>query len=231
MGSWTVRAAVFDLSKVPNSIHLDPGAHEFQLDAEVEKRYPLFGQTGRVLVTAFDSRGRMALLDQTIALARTTGISINTALIDARQYRTRLGGMLGLEQPISDAVGVFARVSKAAGNVEAYEFSDIDRSVALGTSIKGLLWRRPDDTVGLVGIDNGISAEREQYLNLGGFGILVGDGKLPHPGTEQILETYYNCGLLPWAHVSLDYQWVKNPAYNTDRGPVSIFAIRVHGQF
>jgi high affinity Mn2+ porin len=205
--------------------------HEFQLDAEVEKRYTLFGQTGRMLVTAFDSRGRMALLDQTIALAQTTGININTALIDARQYRTRLGGVWGLEQPISDAVGVFARVSKAAGNVETYEFSDIDRSVALGTSIKGLLWHRPDDTVGLVGIDNGISAEREQYLNLGGFGILVGDGKLPHPGTEQILETYYNCGLLPWAHVSLDYQWVKNPAYNTDRGPVSIFAIRVHGQF
>jgi high affinity Mn2+ porin len=230
-GSWTLRAAVFDLSNVPNSIHLDPGMHEFQFDAEVEKRYTLLGQTGRVLVTAFDSRGRMALLDETIALAQTTGININTALIDARQYRTRLGVVWGLEQPISDAVGVFARVSRAAGNVETYEFSDIDRSVALGTSIKGLLWHRPDDTIGLAGIDNGISAERERYLNLGGLGILVGDGKLPHPGAEKILETYYNCGLLPWAHVSLDYQWVKNPGYNTDRGPVSIFAIRVHAQF
>jgi high affinity Mn2+ porin len=230
-GPWTLRTAIFDLSNVPNSIHLDPGMHEFQIDVEIEKRYTLFGQAGRVLVTGFDTRGRMALLDATIALAQTTGININTALIDARQYRSRLGGVLGVEQPLAEAASLFARVSKAAGNVETYEFADIDRSIAIGTSVRGLPWHRPDDTVGVVGIDNGISAEREQYLNLGGLGLLVGDGKLPRPGAEQILETYYRCGVLPWAHVSLDYQWVKNPAYNRDRGPVSIFAVRVHAQF
>jgi high affinity Mn2+ porin len=231
MGSWTVRAGIFDLSNVPNSIHLDPGMHEFQIVAEAEKRYELFGQTGRVLVTGFDSRGRMALLDETIAISQTTGLNINTALVEARQYRSRLGGVLGLEQPITEAVGVFARVSKAAGNVEPYEFTDIDRSVAVGMSFKGLPWRRPDDTVGVVAIDNGISAERQEYLALGGLGILVGDGKLPHPGAEQIFETYYNVAALAWAHVTLDYQWVKNPGYNTDRGPVSIFAVRFHAQF
>ena len=31
-------------------------------------------------------------------------------------------------------------------------------------------------------------------------------------------------------HVTLDYQWVQNPAYNRDRGPVSIFAVRVHAE-
>ena len=230
IGSWTMRAGVFDLSNIPNSIHLDPGMHEFQIDAEIEKRYELFGQTGRVLLTGFDSRGRMALLDETIRLAQT-GINMGTALIDARQYRSRLGGVLGLEQPITEAVGVFARVSKAAGNVEPYEFTDIDRSVVIGTSVRGLLWHRPEDTVGMAVIDNGISAEREEYLNLGGLGILVGDGKLPHPGPEQILETYYNLGVLARAHLSLDYQWVKNLGYNTDRGPVSIFAVRFHAQF
>jgi high affinity Mn2+ porin len=230
-GSWTVRAGVFDLSTIPNSIHLDPGMHEFQIDAEVERRYELFGQSGRVLITGFESRGRMALLDQTISFAQTTGVNINTALVDERQYRGRLGAVLGVEQPITEVVGVFARISKAAGNVEPYEFSDIDRSVAIGTSIKGILWHRAEDTVGLAAIDNGISAEREAYLNLGGLGILIGDGMLPHPGAEQILETYYNFAALPWAHVSLDYQWVKNPGYNSDRGPVSIFAVRVHAQF
>jgi Carbohydrate-selective porin, OprB family. len=71
---------------------------------------------------------------------------------------------------------------------------------------------------------------REEYLSLGGLGILVGDGKLPHSGPEQILETYYNVGALSWLHVAVDYQWVKNPAYNRDRGPVSIFGLRVHAQ-
>jgi high affinity Mn2+ porin len=231
IGTWTVRAGVFDLSNVPNSTRLDPGMDEFQIEAEVEKRYTLFGQTGRVLLTGFDSRGRMALLDETIDLAQTTGVNINTALVDARQYRSRMGAVLGLEQPIAEAVGVFARISKAAGNVEPYEFADIDRSVSVGTSIKGIPWHRSDDTVGLVVIDNGISAEREEYLNLGGLGLLIGDGKLPHPGAEQILETYYSAAAFSWVHVTLDYQFVKDPGYNTDRGPVSIFAVRVHAQF
>ena len=76
-----------------------------------------------------------------------------------------------------------------------------------------------------------ISATREQYLNAGGLGILVGDGRLPHPGAEQIIETYYSLNVLSQMFVSLDYQWVKNPAYNTDRGPASIYAVRFHAQF
>jgi high affinity Mn2+ porin len=228
-GSWTLRAGVFDLSDIPNSPHLEPGFHEFQIDAEAEKRYELFGQTGRVLVTAFDSRARMGLLDQAIALAEATGTTPNPA--NVRKFRSRLGVSLGLEQPLSPDLGVFARVGKAAGNVETYEFSDIDRSVEVGAAIDGRRWHRPGDTIGVVAIDNGISAEREQYLNAGGLGILVGDGRLPHPGAEQIIETYYSFAARSWAHLSLDYQWVKNPAYNTDRGPVSIFAVRLHAQF
>ncbi len=85
--------------------------------------------------------------------------------------------------------------------------------------------------MGLVDLVDGISAERERYLNAGGLGILVGDGKLPHPSSERIAETYYRLAVFSHAQLSLDYQWVKNPAYNTDRGPVSIFAVRVHAQF
>lgn len=229
VGAWTLRAGVFDLSNIPNSAHLDPGFHEFQIDAEIEKRYPLFGQTGRLLVTGFDSRGRMGLLDQAIALAELTGTTPNPA--NVRQYRSRLGGSVDLEQPITPDLGVFARLGKAAGNVETYEFTDIDRSVHVGTSIKGGRWHRPEDTVGVAAIDNGISAEREEYLNLGGLGVIVGDGKLPHPRAEQIVETYYSLAVRSWAHLSFDYQWVKNPAYNADRGPVSIVAVRVHAQF
>jgi high affinity Mn2+ porin len=228
-GSWTLRLGVFDLSNIPNSAHLEPGFHEFQIDAEIEKRYELFGQTGRVLLTGFDSRGRMGLLDQAIELAALTGTTPNPA--DVRPYRSRLGASLDLEQPITSDLGVFARVGKAAGNVEAYEFTDIDRSIAMGVSIKGLRWHRPEDTIGVAAIDNGISAEREQYLNAGGLGILVGDGRLPHPGAEQIVETYYSLAVLRQVCISLDYQWVKNPAYNTDRGPVSIIAVRLHAQF
>jgi high affinity Mn2+ porin len=229
MGSWTVRVGIFDLSNVPNSIHLDPGFHEFQMVAEVEKRYALFGQTGRVRITAYDSRGRMGLLDQAIALGEATGTTPDPALV--RQYRGRLGASLNLEQPITSDLGVFARYGKAQGNVEAYEFTDIDRALEMGASLKGNPWLRPGDTLGLAYLDNGISALREQFLNDGGLGILIGDGKLPHPAAEQIIESYYSINLISQVFISLDYQWVKNPGYNTDRGPVSIYAVRFHAQF
>jgi high affinity Mn2+ porin len=228
-GPWTLRGGAFDLSNIPNSVHLDPGFHEFQLIAEFEHRQRVAGHPGNVMVTLFDSRGRMGLLDQAVALAEATNTPVNIAAV--RQYRSRLGADVNLSQELTADLGLFARVGKAAGNVEAYEFTDVDRSISGGLSLKGTSWSRASDTVGLAFIDNGISAEREQYLNAGGLGILVGDGKLPHPGPEEILETYYSAAVLPHCALTFDYQWIDHPAYNRDRGPVSVFAVRFHAQF
>ena len=83
----------------------------------------------------------------------------------------------------------------------------------------------------LAGVINGISGAHEAYLDAGGTGILVGDGRLPHPGTEQIVETYYDVAIVRAARLSLDYQFMNHPAYNRDRGPVSIGAVRLRAQF
>jgi high affinity Mn2+ porin len=80
-------------------------------------------------------------------------------------------------------------------------------------------------------IDNGISADRERYLNAGGLGLLIGDGRLPHPGPEQIVETYYSLAAFGFAHLSFDYQWINHPAYNRDRGPATVIAVRLHAEF
>lgn len=228
-GPWTWRAGIFDLSDVPNSKRLDPGFGEFQIILETEHRLKIGTLPGKIIVTAFDSRGRMGLLNEAVQLAESTGAPVDIAQV--RQYRSRLGAVLNLEQQLAGDLGMFARISKAAGNVEPYEFTDVDRSVAGGLSLKGSAWHRSADTLGVALIDNGISADRERYLNAGGLGILVGDGKLPHPAAEEILETYYSVAVLPGAQLTLDYQWVDHPAYNTDRGPVSVFALRLHAQF
>ena len=228
-GPWAIRAGVFDLSDVPNSARLQSGFDEFQMLVELEHRHELAGHPGKVLITGYESRGRMGLLDEATAVAIATDQPADVA--DVRRYRGRFGGLINLQQELLAGLGIFARYSKAAGNVEAYEFSDIDRSLAVGLSLQGGRWRRRQDTFGLAFIDDGISAAREQFLNAGGLGILVGDGKLPHPAAEQILETYYSASLNPHAQVSFDYQWIANPAYNGDRGPVSVFAVRVHAQF
>jgi high affinity Mn2+ porin len=131
---------------------------------------------------------------------------------------------------ISSSIGAFGRLGWADGNVEPYEFTDVDRTASLGTQLAGKLWGRPDDTFGLAGVVNGISAPHIAYLNAGGLGILVGDGQLPHPGYEQIMETYYSFPLGA-LRATADYQFIVNPAYNRDRGPVSVIAMRLHAQF
>jgi high affinity Mn2+ porin len=227
--AWTLRAGLFDLSTVPNSADLDPGLHEFQSVLELEKRHEIAGRAGRILFTLFDSRGRMGLLDDAVRLAESTGTSADIAAV--RKYRGRVGASVDVEQQLTGELGAFARFGKAQGNVETYEFTDIDRAVSVGLSLQGTSWHRAQDALALAAIDNGISAARERFLNAGGLGILVGDGRLPNPGPERIIETYYSLAVLANVHLSFDYQWIEHPAYNRDRGPASVVAARVHAQF
>lgn len=227
-GNWTVRGGMFDLSVVPNSTDLDPDFSQFQWVGEIEHRHELWGQPGKVAITGFLSRARMGNFQDAINLANLTGTPADIAAV--RQYQSRGGVSLNVEQQIVPDVGFFARAGWADGNVEPYAFTDIDRTVSGGLSVSGNKWGRPDDTFGLAGVVNMITKEHQEFLNAGGLGILVGDGQLPHPGPEQILETYYS---LPMSFFKLtfDYQLVVNPGYNRDRGPVSVFATRVHTQF
>jgi high affinity Mn2+ porin len=43
-----------------------------------------------------------------------------------------------------------------------------------------------------------------------------------HP--ERILETYYAMRVLKGLTMTFDYQYMINPAYNADRGPISFFS-------
>jgi len=228
-GRWAVRAGVFDLSDSPNSARLDPTFSQFQLVAELEERHEIEGQPGKLKLTAFDTRGRMGNFDDAIRLAQATGQPADIAAV--RRYRSRRGVSFNLEQQLTASVGAFVKGGVAGGDTEPYEFADIDRSLAAGASVKGDLWRRPDDTWAVAGVVNGVSRVHETFLDFGGTGILVGDGQLPHPSAEQILETYYDLAVAKPLHLSLDYQFVNHPAYNRDRGPVSIGALRLHAQF
>lgn len=227
-GDWTWRAGLFDLTTVPNSTHLDPTFGQFQVIAEIERRFSLGKRSGAVRVTGFLTRARMGHFDDALALAAQTDETPSTALV--RTYSSRGGVSLTAEQQITDDVGAFLRAGYAEGDSEAFEFTDVDRTIAAGLSLAGTRWRRADDQVGLVFVVNGASQHRLAYLAAGGLGILVGDGQLPHPGDEGIVETYYNLAVVKAVHLTFDYQFVANPGYNRDRGPVSILGLRAHIQ-
>jgi high affinity Mn2+ porin len=227
-GDWTVRGGVFDQSIVPNSAALDSSFGQFQWVGEIERRYELWGQPGKLAVTGFLTRARMGNFADAIALAAATGGPADISAV--RQYGSRGGVSLNLEQQITEQLGAFVRAGVADGDIEPYDFTDVDRTVAAGLQLAGKQWGRPDDTIGLAGVVNGITKIHEQFLNAGGLGILVGDGMLPHPGPEQIIEAYY---ALPVSYfrLTLDYQFIVNPGYNEDRGPVSVVGARLHAQF
>jgi high affinity Mn2+ porin len=227
-GDWTVRGGIFDLSAVPNDVQLDPHFAQFQWVGEIERRYELWGQPGKIAVTGFLSRGRMGSFADAIALAAVTGGPADITAV--RHYNSRGGISVNFEQQISSDLGVFARAGVNNGNIEPYEFTDVDRTAAAGLSLAGKSWGRPDDTVGLAGVINGITGVHEAFLNDGGLGILVGDGMLPHPAPEQIVEAYYQLPV-SFFKLTLDYQFIVNPAYNSDRGPASVVAARMHAQF
>ena len=82
---------------------------------------------------------------------------------------------------------------------------------------------------------NDLSAAHKDYLAAGGAGFLLGDGRLNY-GSERLLEAYYNYqlskhGAATTIFVTPDYQYISNPGYNKDRGPVNVVAFRMHAEF
>ena len=232
---WTLRGGVFDLSATPAGGvsrlggTLDPTFRQYQLLGEIEERHELWGQPGKLKVTGFLSHGNAGLFADAIALAQATGQPADITAV--RHTTNRTGVSVNLEQQVTETLGVFARAGWADGRIEPWDFTDIDRTISGGVSIKGKQWGRPDDTVGIAGVVNGISGVHQSFLNAGGLGILVGDGQLPHPGPEQILEAYYSYAVSAATKLSFDYQFIVNPGYNTDRGPVNVFSGRFHWTF
>jgi high affinity Mn2+ porin len=227
-GPWTVRFGAFNLSKVPNGETLESDFSQYQLDGEIEHRHTIGGREGAVRITVFRNRGRFGRFDDALALAAATGGAPDTALV--RRRSTRTGVSFNLEQALSGSVGLFSRGGIANGQIEPYDFTDIDRTVSAGLSIKGNGWGRKEDELGIAAVVNGISKEHERYLDAGGLGVLVGDGRLPHPGAEAIGELYYRWAPIKAISLTVDYQIIGNPGYNRDRGPVNVFGVRLHAE-
>jgi high affinity Mn2+ porin len=225
---WTVRTGVFALSEVPNSKVIDRSLRQYSVVAEFEGRHELFGHPGKIKLLGFVNRGRMASYDDALRLAQTDGTVPDVSLV--RRMASRPGASVNLEQEITHDLGVFARASANDGSKEAFEFTEINRSVTAGASLKGSSWHRPGDTAGAAFVVNGISAAARAYFAAGGIGILIGDGKLNY-ASERILEVYYSAALDEHLSLAMNFQRVVDPAYNRDRGPVSIFGVRLHAEF
>jgi high affinity Mn2+ porin len=226
---WAVRVGVFEVPSAPNSDVLTFKTGGAVL--EFEERHKIFDQPGKLRLGIFANRGNTGNYRQALAIAAfDPAIDINTVMQSIRRENPKYGFYANAEQQIAKDIGLFARASWNDGQNETLSFTDIDRSLSGGVSIKGSYWGRSSDTIGLGGAINGLSSGHRDLLVAGGLGLLIGDGRLNYQ-PERILETYYALAIDKNFTVTADYQFITNPAYNADRGPVHIFSGRLHGEF
>lgn len=224
--NWAVRFGYFLMDAESNADNFDMRLfRRGEYVAELEQRYKLFGLPGKLRAIAWINSAFSGSYRATL-----DNPALNLDIAATREGRIKYGYVINLEQALSDTVGLFGRWSWNDGKTEIMAFTDIDASLSGGLSIKGKSWGRPDDTIGLGGAINALSRDHRDFIAAGGLGVLVGDGRLNYR-QERLIEAYYAYAITPKLTATADYQFIVNPAYNADRGPVSIFSARLHGEF
>jgi high affinity Mn2+ porin len=225
---WSIRTAIVQVPQEANGLKLDTKiGSAFGTVLEAEKDW-LLSSTEKMIVRlgGFYNKSRMGNYNK--AIQDGLAVSLPPDISSTRQYsRDKTGFYLNAEYDIKNG-GAFLRYSWNDGNNETWAYTEIDCSFSAGLSFNGSSWKRPADKWGLAYVGNGISTPHRNYIKNGGYGFIIGDGRLNY-GTEHIIEFFYSYHIIPLhLFISPDYQFVIHPAYNRDRGPVHIVALRLH---
>ena len=228
---WVLRFGRMTGPKDPNGLPLDYAIGKHYGDQlEVEHAHTFYGRPGAVRVLGWRNRAVVASFNDALAWlnAHPGQYTGPDALIAVRNgEKIKYGVGINIEQEISDSTGFFLRAMKADGRTETYAFTEVDGSFSSGFLIKGGNWGRAADTVGLSLMRNTLSDERRHFLETGGISFFIGDGKLNYR-PEDIFEGFYSLNLGKEYWLTADYQRIQNPAYNADRGPIDVYAFRLH---
>jgi high affinity Mn2+ porin len=223
---WALRAGYFLMVGTSNANNFDMRVFERgSYVLELETRYSLFSLPGKLRTIAWFNSAFSGSYRETL-----NNPALDLDIAQTRKGRIKYGYVFNLEQALTDDIGLFGRWSWNDGKTEIMAFTDIDASLATGLSIRGTRWGRPDDVIGIGGAINALSKDHRDFIAAGGLGVLIGDGALNYR-RERIFETYYAFALNKQITLTADYQFITNPAYNADRGPVSVFSGRLHGEF
>ena len=198
---------------------------------EIEKDYSLHGLPGHCRLLFYYNTSK-APNYQTVINEYKNGTDTSLDVIYGTNYGGKKFGIgISMDQEFSSRLNGFFRLGWNDGKTATWAFAEIDNSFSLGFRFYGIGKGRMTDNIGLAFVSNGISSGHRDFLGVGGYGFMIGDGKLPDYTRENIAELFYQVKLFEKLYATLDYQFVANPAYNMDRGPVSLLAARVHINF
>lgn len=227
--TWQVRASLSALPTNANGPNLGFSFKKSNaINLEVEKKITFKNNdSGTIKLLGYKNLAGMGNYN----LANSNYITTPSIISSRQDGRTKYGIGINADYSHSDTWGLFGRMSYNDGKNETWAFTEIDQSASLGINLKGKLWNRSDDFAGFALATNGLSASHQTYQKLGGNGFMIGDGNLNY-GTEKIVEAFYSFAI-PHTSFTLspDYQFVVNPGYNKDRGPIQFVALRFHAQF
>lgn len=225
---WALRGGRFMQPKESNGLPLNMRIMSSYGDAvEFERGYQFAGQSGRIRLLAFRNQAVMGSFSD--ALAQAAGSGAAPDLTQVRTSQSKRGAGINIEHDLRQDIGLFARASGHDGRTETFAFTEIDRSVSGGVIIKGSRWQRGADELGVAIALNGLSPSHRDYLARGGQAFFLGDGRLNYH-REQIFEAFYSLKASKQLWISLDYQHIRNPGYNADRGPANFFGLRLHAE-
>jgi high affinity Mn2+ porin len=234
---WAFRFGRFMQPKESNGLPLDTRIFKYYGDQiEIERGHEIGGRAGKLRLLLFHNRANMGGFQDAIDYWIANGRIGVPSVANVRKDSSKFGYGINFEQALTDDVGMFLRASRNDGQTETYAFTEVERSISGGVSVKGTVWTRPIDTVGLGFVRNGLYSAHRSYLSYGGLGAFIGDGPPPAGmsylyAAEQVFEAYYSANLAKGLWIGLDYQHVQNPAYNADRGPVKFAGARLHVEF
>ena len=231
---WALRLGSFQMPTVSNGTDLAGDlVHSRGDQIEIELHPLLLKTSGSTIVRLLAYRNLAAMGNYRAALQQ--GLSAGTIpdiTAVRRKGAVKYGFEINFEQPLCDNgdTGVFGRYAFNEGRTETFAYTEADRSLSLGVQVSGKRWRCSRDHVGIAYAQNDLSSPHKEYLEAGGQGFILGDGRLNY-APEQILEAYYTFGVSRLVGLSLDYQFIAHPGYNQDRGPVSVVSLRLHLAF
>ena len=195
---------------------------------EFEKRYSIHNRKGVLRLLGYYNINKAPNYMDAVS-EKQNGTDTSLDAIYGKNYGSKkLGLGFNMEQELGNSIKSFLRIGWNDGRTATWAFAEIDNTVSAGIRFAGKSWKRNADNIGMAILSNGISSDHQNFLNAGGYGFMIGDGKLPNYTRENIVEIFYELKIIPAVWGTLDYQFVGHPAYNADRGPVHLFAARVH---
>jgi high affinity Mn2+ porin len=225
---WSLRAGIALEPRYANLEVLDWRVDRSKgLMVEGEVRYAPGGHRGSARVLFFLNENRAGSYAEVLADPARYGDNVAATRTDGRK---KYGVELNMDQDITSTLGAFTRLSWNDGATESWAFTEIDRCFSIGLVQGGRPWHRPDDQVGAAVVVSGLSSLHERYLAGGGYGFIIGDGRLNY-GPEVETDIYYRAVFADHFGLSVIYQPIVNPGYNRDRGPVNVFSGRLQASF